>query len=210
MKVVGGIKHWRQQTLDPTVVKWMSLGSVPGALAGVALFHLMKDHWSEDWNQLLLRVLGGLILSMTLIGIGQLLLSRFFPAIQLPSLPSFNLDTWPGRLATLTIGSALGFLVGLTSVSSGSMFALVLMAFFQLDARKLVGTDLSQAAILLSFTSIGHIGFGTVDWPLVGAIWFGSIPGVLVGAKLCQFVPQEPLRAILYTILMMVSWKLVV
>mgnify|MGYP001274441323 CR=1 FL=1 len=210
MKVVGGVKHWRQQTLDPTVVKWMSLGSVPGALSGVAIFHLMKDHWSENWNQLLLRVLGGLILSMTLLGMGQLILSRFFPAIQLPTLPCFNLDIWSGRLATLAIGALLGFFVGLTSVSSGSMFALVLMAFFQLDARKLVGTDLSQAAILLSFTSIGHIGLGTVDWALVGSIWFGSLPGVLLGAKLCQFVSQEPLRALLYTILMMVSWKLVV
>lgn len=210
MKVVGGFKHWRQQTLDPTVVKWMSLGSVPGALAGLVLFHGIKDHWSEDWNQLLLRLLGSLILAMTLIGIGQLVLSQFFPGMQLPVLPALNLDTWSGRVATLAIGSLLGFLVGLTSVSSGSMFALVLMAFFQLDARKLVGTDLSQAAILLSFTSIGHIGFGSVDWGLVGAIWFGSVPGVLLGAKLCQFVPQQALRAVLYTILMMVSWKLVV
>jgi uncharacterized protein len=99
--------------------------------------------------------------------------------------------------------------VGLTSVSSGSMFALVLIAFFQLDAQKLVGTDLVQAAILLSFTSLGHLGLGTVDWSLVIAIWIGSIPGVLIGAKLCQLIPQRPLRFMLYMLLIMVSWKLV-
>lgn len=210
MKIVGGIKHWRQKTLDPQVVKWMALGSVPGALTGVGIFHTMQGSWSADWNGLLLRLLGGMILLVTLIGFGQLLISIFLPQLPMPSLPQFNLATWQGRVATLTIGAVLGGLVGLTSVSSGSMFALVLMAFFQLDARKLVGTDISQAAILLSFTSLGHIGLGTVDWAVVGSIWLGSVPGVLVGARLCQFAPQRPLRAIVYSILMMVSWKLVV
>ena len=32
MKVIGGFKHWQQQTLDLQVVKWLSLGSVPGSL----------------------------------------------------------------------------------------------------------------------------------------------------------------------------------
>jgi Predicted permeases len=32
MKVVGGFKHWQQQTLDLQVVKWLALGSVPGSL----------------------------------------------------------------------------------------------------------------------------------------------------------------------------------
>jgi hypothetical protein len=32
----------------------------------------------------------------------------------------------------------------MTSISSGSLFVLVLVAFFQLDSRKLVGTDLAQ------------------------------------------------------------------
>jgi uncharacterized membrane protein YfcA len=88
------------------------------------------------------------------------------------------------------------------------MFALVLIAFFQLDARKLVGTDLAQAGILLVFTSLGHLTLGTVDWSLVLPIWLGSVPGVLLGAKLCQFAPQRILRFAIYVLLVMVSWKL--
>jgi len=98
--------------------------------------------------------------------------------------------------------------VGLTSVSSGSMFALALIVFFRLDARKLVGTDLAQAAILLSFTALGHLTLGTVDWSLVIPIWIGSLPGVLVGTKLCQLAPQRALRFVVYMVLVMVSWKL--
>jgi uncharacterized membrane protein YfcA len=72
-----------------------------------------------------------------------------------------------------------------------------------------VGTDLLQAAILLGFTSLGHLSLGTVDWSIVIPIWIGSIPGVLLGAKLCQLLPQRPLRFVIYAILIMVSWKLV-
>jgi uncharacterized protein len=133
----------------------------------------------------------------------------FAPQFQLPAPPKINLETLSGKSWAIAIGAILGCVVGLTSVSSGSMFALVLIAFFQLDAQKLVGTDLVQAAILLSFTSLGHLGLGTVDWSLVSAIWIGSIPGVLIGAKLCQLIPQRPLRSVLYMLLIMVSWKLV-
>ena len=89
------------------------------------------------------------------------------------------------------------------------MFALVLIACFRLDSRKLVGTDISQAAILLVFTSLGHLTLGTVDWNLVIPIWLGTVPGVLVGSKLCKLTPQPTLRFIIYSILVMVSWKLV-
>jgi uncharacterized protein len=86
---------------------------------------------------------------------------------------------------------------------------MVLISFFRLDSRKFVGTDLAQAAILLFFTSIGHIFLGTVDWSLVLPIWLGTVPGVVVGAKLCQMIPQGTLKVIIYGILGIVSWKLV-
>jgi Sulfite exporter TauE/SafE. len=102
--------------------------------------------------------------------------------LKLPQLPEWELNTNSGRIFTVIAGAILGSIVGITSVSSGSMFALLLITFFRLDSSKLVGTDISQAAILLMFTSLGHLSLGTVDWSLVLPIWLGSVPGVLVGA----------------------------
>lgn len=209
MKVVGGVQHWRQQTLDPQIVKWLTLGSVPGALAGVGVLHEMRQSETLDLDAALLKAIGIMILLVTLAALAQLLLLAFAPEFESPSFPKLDLETDSGRALTMGIGAILGCLVGLTSVSSGSMFALALMAFFQLDTRKLVGTDISQAAILLSFTSLGHLSLGTVNWGLVAPIWLGSVPGVLLGAQLCQQVPQRALRLVIYSILMMVSWKLV-
>jgi uncharacterized protein len=208
MKVVGGIKHWRQQTVDVQAVKWLALGSVPGALVGVGILHYIRRIENLNLDGILLRLLGIAILLITLVALVQLVLMMVAPSLKLPSLPKLNLNTPTGRGISIAIGAVLGCIVGMTSVSSGSMFALVLIALFQLDAKKLVGTDLTQAAILLSVTSLGHLTLGTVDWSLVIPIWAGSIPGVVLGAKLCQIAPQRMLRFAVYVILVMVSWKL--
>ncbi|KAB8332595.1 sulfite exporter TauE/SafE family protein [Scytonema tolypothrichoides VB-61278] len=209
MKFVGGYQHWQQKTLDVQVVKWLAFGSVPGSLFGVGILHFVKRTGEQNLDDILLHLVGMMILFMTLLALTQLLLLSFFPDFKLPELPKFDLTTNLGRVGAMSVGAVLGCLVGLTSVSSGSMFALVLIAFFQLETRKLVGTDISQAAILLFFTSLGHLTLGTVDWSLVLPIWLGSVPGVLLGAKLCQLAPQRPLRFIIYTILLMASYKLV-
>ncbi|MBW4494631.1 MAG: sulfite exporter TauE/SafE family protein [Oscillatoria princeps RMCB-10] len=209
MKVIGGIKHWQQQTLDPQIVKWLALGSVPGSLTGVGILHLIKYTGAVNLDSLLIRSIGAVTLLVTLSALAQLFLKTFLPKLKLPSPPEFDLKTKFGRLRTVSVGSILGCVVALTSVSSGSMFALVLIAFFRLDSRKLVGTNIAQAAILLIFTSLGHLSLGTVNWSLVLPIWLGTVPGVLVGAKLCKRTPQSALRLVIYTILVMVGWKLV-
>lgn len=209
MKVVGGFKHWQQRTLDLQTVKWLALGSVPGSLSGVGILHFIRHTGAFNLDHILLRLLGVMMLLVTLSALAQLLLLTFVPNLQLPELPKFDLTTKLGCVLTLSVGAFLGCFVGLTSLSSGSLFALVLIAFFRLDSHKLVGTDISQAAILLIFTSLGHLTLGTVDWSLVLPIWLGTVPGVLIGSKLCQITPQRALRFGIYTILVGVSWKLV-
>jgi uncharacterized protein len=208
MKVIGGFKHWKQQTLDLQIVTWLALGSVPGSLTGVAILHLIKNTAAFNLDAILLHLVGIMMLVVTLLALAQLLLKAFFPELQLP-LPKFDLKTNLGRIQSIGVAAILGCIVGMTSIASGAMFALVLIAFFRLDSHKLVGTDISQAAILLVFTSLGHLTLGTVDWSLVLPIWAGTVPGVLLGSKLCKLTPQPILRFVIYSILIMVSWKLV-
>ncbi|MFM6198058.1 MAG: sulfite exporter TauE/SafE family protein, partial [Dolichospermum sp.] len=209
MKIVGSWKHWQQKTLYVDLVKWLAMGSVSGSLLGIAVLYQLRNTGEHHIDSLLLRLLGVMIVIVTFTALIQMLLVNFFPKINLPQLPTLNINTNKGRLITVIIGAILGFCVGMTSVSSGSMFALVLTAFFRLDARKLVGTDITQAAILLIFTSLGHLTLGTVNFNLVIPIWIGSVPGVIIGAKICEMMPQGPLRFTIYGILMMISWKLV-
>jgi len=208
MKVIGGFKHWQQRTLDWEIVKWLALGSVPGSLCGIVILYLLKQIEGLNLDSILLHLIGTMMVLAVGTALVEWLFKIFIPGVKLPVPPKFDLQTKSGRFLTMLIGAILGCLVGLTSVASGSMFALALITFFRLDSQKLVGTDISQASILLVFTSLGHLSLGSVDWSLVLPIWLGTVPGVLVGAKLCKLTPQPALRLIIYGILAMVSWKL--
>ena len=57
-----------------------------------------------------------------------------------------------------------GFVVGLTSVGSGTFFGLAMLVFFPtLAAHRIVGTDLLHAAMLLWVAGAGHLLHGNVE-----------------------------------------------
>ncbi|MFN5978785.1 MAG: sulfite exporter TauE/SafE family protein, partial [Pseudanabaena sp.] len=129
MKAIASISHWRQETVDFQVVKWLAFGSVPGALLGVVILHILQSQgWSLD--SFLLPSIGTVILLVTIAGLVQLSLATFAPNISPLSFTTFDLETTNGKTKSILTGFILGCMVGLTSVSSGSLFALVLMTFF--------------------------------------------------------------------------------
>ncbi len=209
MKVVGGFRHWRQQTVDLEIVKWLALGSVPGSFVGIAILHWAKANGVMNLDEALIRLVGWVILVVSLSALLAIGLKTFAKEITLPDMPKFDLNTTAGRVTAMVVGAILGCAVGLTSVGSGSLFAIALIAFFKLDPQKLVGTDIVQAAILLIFTAIGHWSLGTVNWSLVFPIWLGTVPGVLAGAKLCTMIPKKALQLTLYSLLIIVGLQLV-
>src|SRR5207247_5463973 len=96
----------------------------------------------------------------------------------------------------VTIGATCGFVVGLTSVGSGTFFGLAMLILFPLTAQRIVGTDLLHAALLLWVAGAGHLLHGNVDLHAMAWLLVGSIPGVLVGSHLSIRVPQRALRAV--------------
>ncbi len=207
MKVVGSVKHWRQKTLDIEIVKWLTLGSVPGSLLGLGILHFLKNSQTLDLDYFLFRLIGIILVLVGSISLFDWLESSGKLGKTTIKLPKVDLTTYQGRILTISLGAFVGCLVGLTSLFSGLIIALILIAFFQLDAQKLVGTDLSHASILLTFTSLGHLSLGTVNWYLVVPIWCGSIPGVLVGAKLSQNISPEILKVVIFLAMLTVGCK---
>jgi uncharacterized membrane protein YfcA len=100
------------------------------------------------------------------------------------------------------IGLLAGFLVGMTSVGSGSIIMMLLLAFYSFSPRVMVGTDIVHAVILTGVTSLLHFRLGNVDPYLVGPLLIGSIPGGLVGSHLSTRLPVLWLRRLLCAVLM--------
>jgi uncharacterized membrane protein YfcA len=99
--------------------------------------------------------------------------------------------------------------VGLTSVGSGSLIIVILLALYPaLRPNDLVGTDLVQAVPLVAAAAVGHLFFGDLQFPLAGAILVGSVPGVLIGARLSSRAPGGVVRAALVVVLTASALKL--
>ena len=94
-------------------------------------------------------------------------------------------------MIAITIGAVFGFIVGLTSVGSGTFFGLALLLLFPLSATRMVGTDLLHAALLLFIAGAGHLLHGNVDLHAMSWLLVGSIPGVLIGSHLSIKVPDR-------------------
>src|SRR5215211_2569015 len=94
------------------------------------------------------------------------------------------------RVIAVALGSTCGFVVGLTSVGSGTFFGLIMVLVFPLTVAKIVGTDIFHAALLLWVAGLGHLVAGNVDVRTMAWLLTGSIPGVLLSNQLTLKCPS--------------------
>jgi len=203
-KSVGGWRHWRLHTVNLGLTAWLAVGSVPAAIAGVWVIEWLHDRYGSDLDNIVLTML-----AIALIVVGTVVLARalFMTAAHARERESFQL-TRAHKVAAVAIGASTGFVIGLTSAGSGTLIAVFLIAYYRMVPRKVVGTDVFHAAVLLTAAAIAHIVAGNVDFGLVGAILIGSIPGVWLGSHLVVRLPTGFLRTALGTVMIAASLAL--
>jgi uncharacterized protein len=119
-------------------------------------------------------------------------------------------EKWYRPAMTALVGAVVGFLVGLTSVGSGTLIIVSLAFLFpRLTSKELVGTDIFQAFMLLASALIGYLNAGTINWTLVMLLLIGSLPGVFLGSKLSKYIPDRFMRPVLATVLVISGWKMI-
>src|SRR4029079_14700552 len=106
------------------------------------------------------------------------------------------------RVICVALGASGGFVVGLTSVGSGTFFGLVMLLVFPRTAAKIVGTDIFHAAALLWVAGISSLVHGNVDLHAMFWLLLGSIPRVLFNSRCALRVPDRALRVGLGTVLL--------
>ena len=202
MKPFGGLVHARRGTVNWALVGWLCAGSVPSAFLGVLLLRLLGD---DDTVQHAIRLALGAALLLAASGLVlKAWTTRRQPATTGPPPP---VRVRP--LPTALLGAAGGVVVGLTSVGSGSLIIVALLAMYpKLRANNLVGTDLVQAIPLVTAAALGHALFGDLHLDLAGAVLLGSIPGVLIGSRISSRAPAGLVRAALVIVLLASALKL--
>jgi uncharacterized membrane protein YfcA len=212
MKPIGGLVHLRRGTVHLGLVKWLCVGSVPGAFAGVVLLRLLGA--GGNLQEILLLGLGGVLvlasLAMAAKAYLRLRARERRRAAGRQEARERALSTVPvHRVATVLVGAGGGLVVGMTSVGAGSLMIVSLLLLYpSIKAGQLVGTDLVQAVPLVASASLGHILFGDFTVGLTGSVLVGAIPGVWLGARVSSHSPGGLVRRALAVVLLASGTKL--
>jgi uncharacterized membrane protein YfcA len=196
MKPVGSVVHLRRGTVNLRLVGWLCAGSVPAAFCGVFLARAfaVTDAVKYALGVALLLAVAGMVVKMWLGSRGG-------------SSNAHEIVVRP--IPTLLVGTVGGLVVGVSSVGSGSLIIVALLALYPtLKANQLVGTDLVQAVPLVASAALGHLLFGDFQMQLTVSLLIGSIPGVYIGARISSRAPGGLIRALLAIVLLASALKL--
>ena len=198
-KSFGAARHHVLGTIHTRLVLWMLCGSAPMALVGVWCSHRL----GKDGADLQTRIIAS---ALILGGIG--FLAKTFVKGGVEASEEAFLLRPRDRAIALALGSTGGFVVGLTSVGSGTFFGLVMLLAFPLTARRIVGTDIFHAAALCWVAGLGYVVSGNVAWHALLWMLPGSIPGIMIGSQVSVGIPDRVLRVAFSVVLLLSGVKL--
>jgi hypothetical protein len=189
-KTLGGWRHFRQRTVFFPLAIWMGVGSVPAAVGGVYVLHMLEDRYGKSFDNAMLIAVAAAVMFT---GLAVLSRALFMPKLLAKERESFEMTT-RDKVCAVVLGVFVGFVLGVTSAGSGTLIAVGLIMIFRLVPTRVVGTDVFHAAVLLWAASIAHVIAGNVDYGLMATILIGSLPGVWIGSNLSTRVPTATLR----------------
>jgi len=222
-KALGSVIHIRQKNVNFKVALWLACGSVPATLLSVGLVQYIRKHYGAVVNGVILHALGFTLVLVAVMLVLKPFIMRYFDQRRLEKQKQEALsgemsstersnrwEKWYRPVVTAMVGAVVGFLVGLTSVGSGTLIIVSIAFLFpKLTSKELVGTDIFQAFMLLASGAIAYIVAGTINWPIVGLLLIGSLPGVYLGSKSSKFIPERYMRPVLATVLAVSGLKLI-
>ncbi len=202
-KLLAAFVHARQKTVDRRLTLSLATGGVPGSLAGLAVFAVLRAHIAPATLQHIVRHAIGIAIVCACIATIVMYALNLRAGARAPS------PAQEPRWKAIAIGFAVGMLVAITSIGSGSVtLPLLLLALPSLGIRRLIGSEIAFAAIIVPIAAAGHTSFGDVDWRITASLLAGSLPGVYLGSRLCTKIDDRPLRAVILAILAFAAYRL--
>lgn len=203
-KLVGTVRNVRDKRVDWQWALTLAAGSIPAGIAGSYLIAYFRNHYSNA-EAIVLHCLGAVLVIAATANVVSDLFVKGKAVVHWADWTPIDNKT---RLKVMAVGAIIGLMVGLTSVGSGSLFAMMLMFTSRLPMQKLVGTDIAHAMLLVAASSLAHIDIGTVNYALAGNLLMGSIPGVLIGGRLMGIVPARNMKLMICVLVLLAGVKM--
>lgn len=179
IKILATARYQCRGCVDWRTVGALSLGGVPGVLAG----------------SLLLKELDEASLRYALLGVGATVTVTAALSLTKSWRQAPNEKWLPKPLSFISF--LLGIQVGFSSSGAGALGCIALFQFTPLSSSVVVGTDLAYGLILSATGGLMHITFMGWQTPLLVQLLTGGVAGVLAGTYLATTVSTQRLRQII-------------
>jgi hypothetical protein len=201
-KGFGAWQHYRQGKVDTKIAFPMMSSSIPASLLGVYLIHILKSVYQIDVDALVKSALGLVLILVALILFSLPLFFQQRDTTQIIHLRG------PKVIKSIILGAIVGFLVGFTSIGSGTLIFAGLAFCSALPLKRIVSTDIFHGSFLTAAAALAHWWTANIDFGILFPLLIGSIPGVLIGSRLSGSLPNWILRPILASMLLIAGIKL--
>ena len=194
--------HGRNGSVDWSIVRRLSIGSVPAVLVTLVFIRYYGEGAHLDR---LIKV--SLACAIVLTALGTLLRDRILHFARSEHFEWLRLAHRKGRNGlTVAAGAVIGALVTISSVGAGVLGMMVLLMLYpRHPAIRLVGSDLAHAVIITGIAGLGHAGLGTVNYELLGFLLIGAIPGIWLGTRIGFRLPDRALRPAIAGLLLFIG-----
>lgn len=207
-KFGGALALARARAIDWPVVGLLAAGSIPAALATVAVLHRFGTT-NPAVQSVMTTTLGAALLLTAAATLYKAVKGKAGPRHIAPEHLAQATRPRHWSLPVL-FGAVIGSLVSLTSVGAGAIGVTVLMLLYPaLPLPRIVAADIAYAVPLTLVAGLGHASIGSVDWPLLGTLLLGSLPGIWLGSRLGRVVPERLIRSLLSVLLAYAGVRLI-
>jgi uncharacterized protein len=208
-KLYGAYLHNRQGTVNWAITRALLTGGIPAALFGVGLLYVLRTHFDVAIITAWTRKTIGVALFVAAV---VMFIRPFLRRVALRSAQSDEGFAWTAsqRFRVIAVGAAVGLVVTITSIGSGSItLPLLTLLLPAVGLSELIGSDIAYAAFLIPTAAVGRWTMGDVNLLLVVNLLIGSLPGVYIGSKLCGRMQTRWLRPAVALTLVFVGSRLI-
>jgi uncharacterized membrane protein YfcA len=185
-RLLGVFEHKRLRQVRWRLAAFLIAGSVPGTIGAAVIIKALKTHlMAGQLDHVLKQVLASILMGVALFL--PLARSRWLKLRHALVDPRTSFEA----LKLLGTGFAVGLLVAVTSIGSGSLMMIFLLLLTPFRAAELVGTDILFGVGTGVLASSLHLWMGHFDVGLVARLSIGAFPGVVIGSRLTRLVPEQ-------------------
>jgi uncharacterized membrane protein YfcA len=198
-KLFGTCSFYRRGLVQMEIVRDLSLGGLPGALAGAFIIRYLGVRRPDIMNTFLMHTIGCVLIIVSILMVLRMLPLSFW---QFAKWPSLAFPSGAPRLFIVLVGFGVGTSVTLTSIGSGAALIPLMVLIYRMDSGTMVGTNLFMGTILAAVAALPHIGLGNVDSSAVGGLLLGAIPALWIAGQLHGRILRQIPEGIIATALM--------